>query len=213
MGSLKAPFCRRRRRTCNDLRRAEAADLLPPAPAMEPPAPVEFSGWYLLARRRRHGAADEQPLAERHAEPADRPAVRRLRQFLQSDHLPPPAFSTSASAISTASWLRFDVTGEYRGGAHFQALEQVANAPPDAGANLGDFYRGNLSSFILMANGYVDIGVVPRHDAVCRRGPRLGPKPSHRRHRHRLRLCSASACSSRPAATSAMERPTISPGR
>jgi len=54
------------------------------------------------------------------------------------------------------NWLRFDVTGEYRGGGHFQALEQVAI--PSIGYQNADFYRGDVSSIIGLVNGYVDIG-------------------------------------------------------
>ena len=54
------------------------------------------------------------------------------------------------------NWLRFDVTGEYRGGGHFQALEQVG--VPSTTSQFADFYRGDISSLIVMFNGYVDLG-------------------------------------------------------
>ncbi|WP_246731424.1 outer membrane protein [Methylocapsa sp. S129] len=54
------------------------------------------------------------------------------------------------------NWLRFDVTGEYRGGSQFQTLEQVGI--PSTSQQFGDFYRGNMSSVIGLVNGYVDIG-------------------------------------------------------
>jgi opacity protein-like surface antigen len=71
--------------------------------------------------------------------------------------------SLSASALFDVgvgyqinNWLRFDVTGEYRGGSHFQTLEQVGI--PSTASQFGDFYRGDVSSFIGLLNGYVDIG-------------------------------------------------------
>jgi opacity protein-like surface antigen len=134
---------------------AEAADLLPPAPAVEPAPPVaaEFSGWYLrgdvgMAVQTTTATITETP------NPLNGAPAGSFNRFYNS--------SISASGLFDAgvgyqvnNWLRFDVTGEYRGGSEFQSLEQVA-VPPKT--QFADFYRGNLSSYIFMANGYVDVG-------------------------------------------------------
>jgi opacity protein-like surface antigen len=154
MGSLKALFLAAGVAlvtTCA----AEAADLLPPAPAMEPaPAPVEFSGWYLRGDVGMALQTSSLSLSD-----TPNPLIGLPSDAFDSFYNP----TISAAGLFDIgvgyqynSWLRFDVTGEYRGGAHFQALEQLAI--PSTTSQFGDFYRGNLSSFLLMANGYVDIG-------------------------------------------------------
>jgi opacity protein-like surface antigen len=136
---------------------AQAADLLPPPPVMEPAPPMaapEFSGWYL---RGDVGMAMQSATLSPSISP--NPLIG----------LPADAFnsfyntSLSASALfdvgvgyQVNNWLRFDVTGEYRGGGEFQSLEQLAI--PSTGTQFGDFYRGNVSSIIGLVNGYVDIG-------------------------------------------------------
>ena len=59
------------------------------------------------------------------------------------------------------SWLRGDVTEEFRGGAHFQALE-VLTEPNTFGAfgkqQYADFYRADLASYVTMFNAYADLG-------------------------------------------------------
>ena len=135
---------------------AHAADLLPPAPQMEPPpmAAPEFSGWYLrgdvgmaVASGNAGVGISPNPLV---GLPAD-----AYNSFYNA--------SLSASALFDVgvgyqinNWLRFDVTGEYRGGGQFQTLEQVG--VPSLAQQYGDFYRGNVSSVIGLVNGYVDIG-------------------------------------------------------
>jgi opacity protein-like surface antigen len=134
-----------------------AADLLPPAPAMEPAPPVtahEFSGWYL---RGDVGMAISSGNLSPSISP--NPLVGAPADAFNSFYNP----SLSASALFDVgvgyqinNWFRIDVTGEYRGGAHFQALEQVA-IPSQLYQN-ADFYRGDVSSIIGLVNGYVDLG-------------------------------------------------------
>jgi opacity protein-like surface antigen len=136
---------------------AQAADLLPPPPQMEPPAPMasaDFSGWYL---RGDLGVAVQTGSINPSISP--NPLIGLPGDAFNSFYNP----SISASALFDVgvgyqinNWLRFDVTGEYRGGSHFQALEQVAI--PSTATQFGDFYRADMSSFIGLFNGYVDLG-------------------------------------------------------
>ena len=135
---------------------AQAADLLPPPPPMEPPpvAAPEFTGWYL---RGDVGVAVQNSQTTLAINP--NPLIGLPADAFNSFYNP----TISASELFDVgvgyqinNWLRFDVTGEYRGGAHFQALEQVAI--PSIGYQNADFYRGDLSSIIGLVNGYVDIG-------------------------------------------------------
>ncbi len=135
---------------------AKAADLLPPAPPVEAaaPAPAEFSGWYL---RGDIGMAVNMTTPKLTDTP--NPLIGLPADAFDSFSNP----TISGSGIfdvgvgyQVNNWLRFDVTGEYRDFAHFQALEQVGI--PSTATQFADFYRGNLSSYLLMANGYIDLG-------------------------------------------------------
>ncbi|HLJ71867.1 MAG TPA: outer membrane beta-barrel protein [Roseiarcus sp.] len=134
---------------------AKAADLLPPAPPVEPVAPpMEFSGWYL---RGDVGMALNMTTPKLTDTP--NPLVGLPADAFNSFYNPTisgAGLFDIGVGYQFNSWLRFDVTGEYRGGSHFQALEQVGI--PSTSTQFADFYRGSLSSYILMANGYVDLG-------------------------------------------------------
>lgn len=65
-----------------------------------------------------------------------------------------------------ARWLRVDVTGEYRGGAELSAIGIVNDSGtttgPGGAVHAGNSeraeYRGGMSSAVVLANGYVDLG-------------------------------------------------------
>ena len=158
---------------------AFAADLPPPplaepAPYIAPAAIAEFSGWYL---RGDVGIGI-----------SDRPKLKTLPDPILTGTPPAGVVFTSAPTYGfqnqdlSASglidvgvgyqfnnWLRFDVTGEYRGvGGHLNGIDQYNTVgiytPPAPGApspytgSLRNFYSGHISSIVLMANGYVDLG-------------------------------------------------------
>jgi opacity protein-like surface antigen len=52
------------------------------------------------------------------------------------------------------SWLRFDVTGEYRSKAAITAFGSFTNG----GGTFGDQFHGSMKSWLFLANSYVDIG-------------------------------------------------------
>ena len=54
------------------------------------------------------------------------------------------------------SWLRFDATAEYRAKTKFSAIGSYTEFCP--GGRCFDAYDGNHSAFVLMANGYIDLG-------------------------------------------------------
>ena len=54
------------------------------------------------------------------------------------------------------SWLRFDATAEYRAKTKFKAIGSYTEFCP--GGRCFDAYDGNHSAFVLMANGYIDLG-------------------------------------------------------
>jgi opacity protein-like surface antigen len=149
-------------------RTAGAADLLPPPPALEPPPPTayEFNGWYLRGDVGIGMNATTPQLAVSPDPLAAGIAGGTLDAAATNTFYNP---TISASGIFDLgfgyqfnNWFRADFTEEYRGGASFQTLE-VLNEPNIVGVNTStqqyaDFYRANLSSWVSMFNGYVDLG-------------------------------------------------------
>ncbi len=134
---------------------ATAADLLPPPPAPEPPiVSADLGGWYL---RGDVGVAFNN-------NPTFSTGNNAAGLVGATDVTFNPTMSQSelfdvGVGYQFNHWFRADVTGELRGGATFQGLEVCSNCN-NAGLNtqLSDFYRANLSSYIGLLNGYVDLG-------------------------------------------------------
>src|ERR1700722_19871200 len=137
---------------------AYAADLFPASPIVSPDAPttaLDVSGWYLRG---------DLGLATQFNDISIKVNPNPLAG------LPPDAFHSFYNPTMSASglfdvgagyqvnnWLRFDVTAEYRGGAQFQVLEQIG-IPLSLSSQYANWYRAKASSYIAMANAYVDIG-------------------------------------------------------
>jgi opacity protein-like surface antigen len=133
---------------------ANAADLaLPPPPPMEapPPPPPQFGGWYL---RGDVGVGINQ--------------LSSLRSSFDSGFdVPGDRFDQAAVSDSAIidlgigyqfnNWFHADVTGEYRTGARYSAIESYT--PPTCPfGRCYDNYSANVSSAVFLANGYFDIG-------------------------------------------------------
>jgi opacity protein-like surface antigen len=147
---------------------AVAADLLPPAPALEPPppAPVDYSGWYLRSDVGLGINATTPNLAVSPDPIATGIAGGTLSAAAYNNFYNPTVSSSGMFDLGFGyqfnNWFRADLTGEYRGGAEFQTLEMLADPTILTGHTTGqqyaDFYRANLSSYVFMVNGYVDLG-------------------------------------------------------
>ncbi len=147
-------------------RAAVAADLLPPAPALEPPPPAmaEFNGGYL---RGDVGIGANASTPNLYNTPNPLPIGLGDGYYTGT---PTQSFNNSTISASMNfdlgvgyqfnNWLRFDVTGEYRGGSQFQSLYVINDAgnPAPGPTQLADFYRGSISSLVGLVNGYVDVG-------------------------------------------------------
>lgn len=146
---------------------ANAADL-PPPPPLEPHAPAayasEFSGWYLRGdvgvggyRNPKVGISPAVPVVP----VATAVAGDVIASNFYGQNLGMATFVGAGVGYQFNNWLRFDVTAEYRGSSAFSAIDSYSivglggTANPDT---LRNFYKGNLSSFVAMANGYVDLG-------------------------------------------------------
>ncbi len=136
---------------------AYAADLGAPPPAMQyqpPAAPTEQSGWYLRGDVgvgvQTFSSFDLQP-------PANVPASWMVNQQAIQDT------TTLGFGVGydVNSWLRFDVTGEYRTASIFKALGSYDQGSCTVSGVTGtcfDNYSGNFSAAVFMANAYLDLG-------------------------------------------------------
>lgn len=141
-------------------RSAGAADLLPPPPALEPPPPAayEFNGWYLRGDAGLGVNATKPSLAVS----PDPLAGGGYSAAATNDFYNPTISSSGIFDIGFGyqfnSWFRGDITEEYRGGSHFQTLEVLNDSGATPNIQYADFYRGDLSSWVTMFNGYADLG-------------------------------------------------------
>jgi opacity protein-like surface antigen len=125
---------------------AQAADYAPPPPPMIVQQPVEeFASWYL---RGDIGFSNQ-----------------RVGSFISDTDLPGTVEHIDKSFDSAPffgvgigynfnEWLRFDVTGEFRGKANFHGFDIARNG----GGFLDDRHTASKSEWTFLLNGYVDLG-------------------------------------------------------
>jgi opacity protein-like surface antigen len=138
---------------------AMAADLPPPMPPVSyqpPPVVVEQSsgGWYL---RGDVGVGVQQFQSydftqTNAASGAVWPASWRIDQKDVQD----TTILGFGIGYAVNNWFRFDVTGEYRTKAKFNAVGSYTEFCPSG--RCFDAYEGNHSSAVFMANAYLDLG-------------------------------------------------------
>jgi opacity protein-like surface antigen len=142
---------------------ASAADLRYPQPVGLPPAPhaapiAEASGWYL---RGDIGIGQLNGKTEI-AQPGSGVTRGHAEEFGSY------AFGGVGVGYQYNSWLRADITGEYRGKSRFEFSDKYCFSPgtglacaavPAVGDQRG-FNRisGNISSMVFLANAYLDLG-------------------------------------------------------
>lgn len=120
---------------------------LPPPVIYHQPPPQQqgfAEGWYL-----RGYVGVGMTNSNLQYQPAPANASFSLQHFSMSD----ANFIGGALGYEWNSWLRFDVSAEYR--AKSRVYAYVTNPPV---GNFGDIYEGHLKSWIFMANAFVDLG-------------------------------------------------------
>ena len=120
---------------------AQAADYTPPPP----PAPC-CNNWYL---RGNIGFSNQQLGSLSNANYALATSVTNTDRGFDAA----PFFGVGVG-YTVNNWLRFDVTGEYRGNATFHGMDIATDA---AGLH-DDNYSGSKSEWTFLVNGYVDLG-------------------------------------------------------
>jgi opacity protein-like surface antigen len=119
---------------------ARAADM--PLP---PPIP-EVSGWYL---RGDIGFSNQNVGSLFNVNYAGFDSVTNINKSFDAA----PLFGLGIG-YTVNNWLRFDVTGEYRGAANFHGYD-IGTA---GGVIFPDLYNGSKSEWTFLFNGYVDLG-------------------------------------------------------
>jgi len=122
---------------------ARAADM--PAPVLAPA--VDFSGWYL---RGDIGFSNQSVGSLFNVNYSGFTSVSNIDKGFDAA----PFFGLGVG-YTVNNWLRFDVTGEYRGAANFHGLD-VGALP--GGGFADDRYTGSKSEWTFLLNGYVALG-------------------------------------------------------
>jgi opacity protein-like surface antigen len=130
---------------------AIAADFPPALPPAQPllQVPVD-SGWYL---RGDIGITNQQLSALTQRLDATELSLQQVGMGFDSS-----PFFLLGVGYQLNSWLRFDVTGEYRAKANFHGSDNVTF--PDSGGIgvLVDNYSASKSEWVVLANSYIDLG-------------------------------------------------------
>jgi opacity protein-like surface antigen len=129
---------------------AGAADL-PPIYAPAPAPVVDFAGgWYL---RGDIGVSNQNVKSLFNVLYDTAGSVTNLAKSFDSG----PTFGIGIG-YQLNSWLRFDVTGEYRAKTTFRGLD-IYSPEPNSPTGVGvDDYYANKHEWVAMANAYVDLG-------------------------------------------------------
>lgn len=132
---------------------ASAADMpITPPPVYAPPPPAEFGGWYL----RGDVGFSNQKVGDIHY--GRESAYAPLTSFDQQSSFASAGIFGLGVGYQFNNWFRADVIGQYRGNSNFTATDRftgVAGGAPYSGI---DNYGGSKSEWLVMANGYVDLG-------------------------------------------------------
>lgn len=130
------------------LHAARAADM--PMPYIPAPVVEEYGGWYL---RGYIGMSNQQFKGLDHVLFATTPGFT----WLDTGDFSSAPFFGGAIGYQYNSWVRFDVSAEWRGGSVFKALDRYDTgfvAPPTATND----YSGIKKEWLFLANAFVDLG-------------------------------------------------------
>jgi opacity protein-like surface antigen len=122
---------------------------LPPPPVFQPVV-EEYGGWYLRG---------DIGITNQRVHKLDSPAPGFNTTTMLVQGFDSAGLFGAGIGYQYNSWLRFDVTGEYRAGAHFSALDNFPCA--GAGCPAGfqtDRFEGTKSEWLFLANVYFDLG-------------------------------------------------------
>jgi opacity protein-like surface antigen len=127
-----------------------AADMPLPPPIVQP----EMGGWYL----RGDIGFSNQKLGSLFSQQYNTPGLISVQNVDRGFDSAP--FFGLGVGYAVNRWLRFDVTGEYRGAANFHGLDigTLSSCSGTAPCFAADRYTGSKSELTFLFNGYVDLG-------------------------------------------------------
>jgi opacity protein-like surface antigen len=129
---------------------AHAADYTPPQVFAPPPPPPEFAGGWYLRGDIGFSNQDVGSLFNENYNTSGFSSVQNVDKSFDSA----PFFGLGIG-YTVNNWLRFDVTGEYRGKANFHGMDIGHTA---ADGDYPDRYSGSKSEWTFLLNGYLDLG-------------------------------------------------------
>jgi opacity protein-like surface antigen len=135
---------------------AQAADLLPPLPPEPLPPPVEIGGGWYLRGDVGVGATSIGGLTTTLSKgnlATDVPNYRYDQKAIDDQF-----FAGGGVGYQFGSYFHGDITAEYRGGGKITFQDSYGENCNVGGCRGINAYQGNLSSVVVMANGYVDLG-------------------------------------------------------
>ncbi len=129
---------------------AQAADMPAPPPLIYRPMPApvpEFSGWYLRG---------DIGMTNQRVRSADNVQIATATGF---EWIDPMSFDSGmlfgiGVGYLYNDWLRFDLTGEYRGKTALRGLDHYTSG----GNTFTNNYNGTKSEWLFLANAYADLG-------------------------------------------------------
>ena len=127
---------------------AFAADMpiAPPPMMYAPPPAADFGGWYLRG---------DIGMTNQRIKSLDNPDPNAVLFTSVGMGFDSATLWDIGAGYQFNNWFRADVTGQWRGRANFHGSQYTTAF---AGSALADNYSGSKSEFVLMANGYVDLG-------------------------------------------------------
>lgn len=129
---------------------AFAADMPMPPPYMPPVQ--EFGGWYL---RGDIGFSNQQVKDVHYTRES---AYTPLTSFDQKSSFDAAGIFGLGVGYQFNNWFRADLVGQYRGNSGFRATDRFSGSASGSAYTGIDNYTGTKSEWLVMANGYVDLG-------------------------------------------------------
>jgi opacity protein-like surface antigen len=129
---------------------ALAADFPPALPLPQPVLQSVDSGWYL---RGDIGITNQQLSSLTQRLDATELTLQQVGMGFDSS-----PFFLLGVGYQLNNWLRFDLTGEYRAKANFHGTDSVTFTDTGGIGVLADNYSASKSEWVVLANGYLDLG-------------------------------------------------------
>lgn len=140
-----------------------AADILPPAPPLDPPSLrgslADDSGFYMRA----DFGVGNATASNLNSTYRDGSTLASLGMVEGPVSIGDPFLLGVGVGYQFSPWLRADITGEYRNGVDYHAsstyqFDGSALCPTGGGLSCGDEYTGTVKTGLFLANGYLDAG-------------------------------------------------------